>query len=146
MRRPSPARPDGVIGLDTNVVVRFLVGDDPAQAAAARTIFADLTEAEPGFIGREVLLELVWVLQRAYRIDRQAICDALEGLLDAPEVAIEAPEDAGWAITRFRAGLGDFADLMIVAAARRAGCAELATFDRKAGRIAGVRLVDADLE
>ena len=137
-------RPDGVIGLDTNVVVRFLVGDDPAQAAAARRIFADLSEARPGFIGREVLLELVWVLQRAYRIDRQAICDALEGLLDAPEITLEDPDSAGWAIARFRAGHGDFADLMIVAAARRAGCAELATFDRNAGRIAGVGLVDGD--
>lgn len=130
-----------MIALDTNVLVRFLVQDDAAQAARAGQVMAGLTEAVPGFVCREVLVELVWVLERAYGRSRAEVAAALEGLLAAPEIVLEGDEEAGPAILRYRAGGAGFADLMIAAAARRAGAARLLTFDRRAARIEGVELV-----
>ena len=65
-------------GVDTNVIVRFLMKDDAEQAALANTVFAALTTAAPGFVCREVLVELVWVLQKIYRLPRSDIADAIE--------------------------------------------------------------------
>jgi len=132
-----------VIALDTNVLVRFLVEDDPGQARSAGEIFDRLTDAAPGFVGREVLVELVWVLERAYGYARPEIAAALDGLLSATELEIEAADDVGPALELYRQDGFGFADLMIAAAARRAGAAELVTFDRKAARLPGVRLLPA---
>ncbi len=131
-----------MIALDTNVLVRFLVQDDPAQAALANRVMADLSEVEPGFIGREVLLEFVWVLERAYGYSRQDIAAALVGLLSARDLVIEAADDVGAAAEVYREGGFGFADMMIAAAARRAGAKELVTFDRKASQLPRVRLLE----
>jgi len=130
-----------VIALDTNVLVRFLVQDDADQARIASDIFDRLTDAEPGFVSREVLIELVWVLERAYGYGRAQIAGALDGLLSSTELRIEAGDDVGSALDLYRNDGFGFADLMIAAAARRAGAAELVTFDRKAARLLGVRLL-----
>jgi predicted nucleic-acid-binding protein len=130
-----------VIALDTNVLVRFLVQDDTDQARIAGDIFDQLTDAEPGFVSREVLIELVWVLERAYGYGRAQIAGALDGLLSSTELRIEAGDDVGSALDLYRNDGFGFADLMIAAAARRAGAAELVTFDRKAARLLGVRLL-----
>jgi len=130
-----------VIALDTNVLVRFLVQDDADQARIAGDIFDQLTDAEPGFVSREVLIELVWVLERAYGYGRAHVAGALDGLLSSTEVRIEAGDDVGSALDLYRNDGFGFADLMIAAAARRAGAAELVTFDRKAARLPGVRLL-----
>lgn len=131
-----------MIGLDTNIVVRFLVDDDPAQCAAARALFARLTETEPGFVARETAVEIHWVLSRACGLPRAEVCDALEGLALSAEIAMEAADDVLAAIAAARAGAGDFADLMIATAGRRAGCAETVTFDRRAARAEGMRLLE----
>ncbi|MET4102743.1 putative nucleic-acid-binding protein [Roseovarius sp. MBR-78] len=130
-----------MIALDTNVLVRFLVQDDPGQAQVAGDIMDRLTDADPGFVGREVLVELVWVLERAYGYGRSEIAGALDGLLSSTELVIEAADDVGLAVDRYRNDGFGFADLMIAAAARRAGASELVTFDRKAARLPGVRLL-----
>ena len=130
-----------MIALDTNVLVRFLVQDDADQARIASDIFDRLTDAEPGFVSREVLIELVWVLERAYGYGRAQIAGALDGLLSSTELRIEAGDDVGSALDLYRNDGFGFADLMIAAAARRAGAAELVTFDRKAARLLGVRLL-----
>jgi predicted nucleic-acid-binding protein len=132
-----------VIALDTNVLVRFLVQDDADQARRAGDVIAQLTEADPGFVGREVLVELVWVLERAYGYTRSEIAGALDGLLSATELQIEAADDVGPALELYRTDGFGFADLMIAAAGRRAGAAELVTFDRKAAQLPGVRLLSA---
>jgi predicted nucleic-acid-binding protein len=132
-----------MIALDTNVLVRYLTQDDPAQAAAADEVVAGLTADAPGFICREVIVELVWVLERRYRVPRPAIASALEALLAAAEIAVEAAGDVGTALFRYRdQGLG-FADQMIAAAGRRAGASKVVTFDRRAARIEGVELESA---
>ena len=128
------------LALDTNVLVRFLVQDDPGQGAQAARVMAGLTEAAPGYVCREVLVELVWVLERAYGRPRAEVAAALEGLLSAPEIALEADDDTATAILRYRDEAHGFADLMIAAAARRAG-ARLVTFDKRVARLEGVELV-----
>ncbi len=130
-----------MIGLDTNVLVRFLVQDDPGQGALARGLLERCTEDRPGFVGREVLVELVWVLERAYGFARGKVADALDGLLSAEELELETPEAVAVAAEGYRTGGADFADLMIAAAAQRAGCETLYTFDRRAARHEGITLV-----
>lgn len=128
-----------MIGLDTNVIVRFLADDDPEQGALARRLFARLTADEPGFIGREVMVELFWVLSRAYGFGRETLADAMEGLIAADEILIEDHDAVAVLVHRFRTERADFADLMIVDAARRAGCSTLVTFDRRAAALPGAK-------
>lgn len=123
-----------MIGLDTGVLVRFLVQDDPKQAEMARSLISRCSARDPGFVGREVLLELVWVLERAYGFSRPRIAAAVMGLLEAEEIVVEAEGDAAVAATAYGDGVADFADHMIAAAALRAGCETLYTLDRKAAR------------
>tara|TARA_R110002072_G_scaffold88154_1_gene198537 strand:+ start:109 stop:507 length:399 start_codon:yes stop_codon:yes gene_type:complete len=130
-----------VIAVETNVLVRFLVQDDADQARIAGDIFDQLTDTETGFVSREVLIELVWVLERAYRLGRSEIAGALDALLSSTELVIEGADDVGPALDLYRNDGFGFADLMIAAAARRAGATELVTFDRKAARLPGVRLL-----
>jgi len=132
-----------MIALDTNVLVRFLTQDDPDQAALAAEAIGGLTTDAPGFVAREVLVELVWVLERAYGCTRAQIARALERLVSAAELEVEAADDAGRALARYRDEGFGFADLMIAAAAHRAGATALITFDRKAARIEGVALIGA---
>lgn len=130
-----------MIALDTNVLVRFLVQDDPLQAQLATKVIDQLTDEAQGFVSREVLIELVWVLERAYRLGRAEIAAALDGLLSATELNIEGSDEVAPALELYRNDGFGFADLMIAAAALRAGAAELVTFDRKAARLPGVRLL-----
>jgi predicted nucleic-acid-binding protein len=132
-----------VIGLDTNVLVRFLVQDDPDQTRAAGVLIAGLTEADPGFVCREVLLELVWVLERAYGLARQDIAAALAGLLKARELVVEGGDRVAVAADRYRKGGAGFADQMVALAGQGAGCRETVTFDRKAAGLPGMRLLGA---
>ena len=132
-----------MIALDTNVLVRYLVQDDAPQAQIASDVIDGLSEADQGFVGREVLIELVWVLERAYGFSRMEIANALDGLLAAIELVIENADDLGLAIELYRNDGYGFADMMNAAAARRAGARELVTFDRKAARLRGVRLLTA---
>ena len=128
-------------GLDTNVVVRFLTQDDPDQAARATALFADLTQERPGYLCREVMVEMVWVLERAYGLSRPDIAGAIDGLLSAQEIVVEAADCVGIAAERYRQGGAGFSDHMIALAAHDAGCSETVSFDRKAVAQAGMKAV-----
>ncbi len=130
-----------MISLDTNVLVRFLVQDDPLQAQLATKVIDQLRDDAKGFVSREVLIELVWVLERAYHLGRAEIAAALDGLLSATELDIEGSDEVAPALELYRKDRFGFADLMIPAAARRAGASELVTLDRNAARLPGVRLL-----
>jgi predicted nucleic-acid-binding protein len=133
-----------MIGLDTNLVVRFLVQDDVAQAALASEVFASLTSDRPGFIGLVVLAEVSWVLARAYKAGREDIAAAIEGLLRSEEIIIENTEAAYRALAVFRkARTVAFADALIAETARLAGADETLTFDRRAASETAMRLVSA---
>ena len=130
-----------MIALDTNVLVRFLTQEDPDQGRMASDLIGGLTEQNPGFVAREVLVELFWVLERRYRYQRSEIARVLEGFLSASELDIEAGDSVG-AILQLYEGKGfGFSDLMIRQAARRAGAAALKTFDRNAARLDGVEWI-----
>lgn len=131
-----------MIALDTNILVRFVTADDPAQHGVAKRLLARLTSEDQAFVGREVALELVWVLERGYRFGRAEIVEAMEGLLRAPELHFEQADDLVVALERYRGSRRDVADLLIVAAARRAEALPLMTFDRGAAAIAGVHLLE----
>jgi predicted nucleic-acid-binding protein len=130
-----------VRGVDTNILVRYIVADDPAQfRAATRFIEHECSSQEPGFINRLVLAEVVWVLESSYRLPRLAIVSALRLLLGANQLSIEDVEDARAALLDYEDGAG-FSDSLIAAANTRLGCEFTATLDRKATRRKGFRLI-----
>lgn len=130
-----------MIALDTNILVRYLVRDDRHQAEAARALLESLTPERPGYVCREVAVELVWVLERAYGFPRDHIGAVLEELVATEGLAIEAAGDVARAAIRYRAGGAGFSDLMILAAAERSGARPMYTFDRTAARLDGVELL-----
>jgi predicted nucleic-acid-binding protein len=129
-------------GIDTNVLVRYLVQDDPDQfRKATRFITHDCSPDDPGFINRVVLCELVWVLESAYGYPREKVAQALEMILRAMQFKIEDHQDAWSSFREYQSG-GDFADAFIAAVNHRLGCDRTVTFDRKAaGRRHGFSLL-----
>ena len=130
-----------MIALDTNVLVRYLVRDDPEQAEAARLLLEDLDSGRPGFICREVMMELVWVLERAYKFSRAQIADVLAELIATGGLVIETADEVGRAAISYRQPGVEFSDLMILAAAERTGARPFYTFDRKLARMQGTAMV-----
>lgn len=131
-----------MIGLDTNVIVRFLTQDDEAQSARATRVFSRLTQEAPGFVSLVVLVELSWVLTRAYRTTRDGLAETIEGLLRSAEIRIENAEAAWRALGVFQHSRAvDFADALIAEIAALAGATETVTFDRRAADEAGMRLI-----
>jgi predicted nucleic-acid-binding protein len=130
-----------MIALDTNVLVRFLTQDDPVQGSLARDLIRGRTEQNRGFVAREVLVELVWVLERRYRYERSEIARVLAGFLSAAELEIEEGESVGAILPLYEGKGFEFSDLMIRQAARRAGAAAVRAFDRKAVCLDGVEWI-----
>ena len=124
-----------MIALDTNVLVRFLTGDDPAQQADASVFLERLTPEEPGFIAREVVLELVWVLSHGYGAPRQRIAEILAELLETRGLLFETAADVAHAAAEYGRGGPEFADRMILAAAQRMEAVPLHTFDGRLSRL-----------
>ncbi len=120
-----------MIGLDTNVIVRYLVRDDPGQTSRATALINGLSQDTPGFIATVAWAEIHWVLTRAYRFDRVTVVESLAALYAVEEVRAEDPAAVTSAISQARFG-ADFADALIAATARRAGCSEVFTFDKRA--------------
>lgn len=122
-----------MIGLDTNVLVRYIVQDDEVQAGAAgRLIESRCTSEDPGLVATLVLCELAWVLGRGYGYSRVDVARALRTILSADELQVEAPELAWRALRLFEAGKADLADSLIGAGNRELGAAATFTFDRHA--------------
>ncbi len=127
-----------MIGLDTNVLVRYLVQDDPVQAKqAARLIERRCTPDDPGCINLIVLCETVWVLTSAYGFGRDAISDAIDQLLHAVEITVESDQTVVAALRLYRSSKIDFADALIAVRNQQLGCDHTATFDREALAIPG---------
>jgi predicted nucleic-acid-binding protein len=130
-----------MIGLDTNILVRYLAQDDPIQSPLATDIFEfRLTEENPGFISIVALVETVWVLDRAYGLSDNEIAAALERLLQADTLVVENEQEVFTATVALKAGRGSFADALIGALGVRAGCACTLTFDKTALKLPGFEL------
>ena len=133
-----------MIALDTNILVRFLTQDDPGQSEEAEKVMSSISPDAPGYVCREVLVELIWVLERAYKYSRVDISRALEGLLSAAELVIEAADDVGAVLQLYDDKGFGFSDLTIRQAASRSGAKTQVTFDRKAARLSGVTWLGED--
>jgi predicted nucleic-acid-binding protein len=125
-----------MIGLDTNILVRYLTQDDPGQSPrATELIERRLTEDNPGFISVVAMTETVWVLQRAYRLSNVRIAEVIERLLQTSVLVVENEAEVFAAMTVLQEGSGSFADALIGELGDRAGCSVTLTFDQKAARL-----------
>jgi predicted nucleic-acid-binding protein len=131
-----------MIGLDTNVVVRYLMQDDPRQSRRATQVMEALTADEPAFLPIVTIVELVWVLESSYELTRTQVAQALAGLLDSRELRVDRAEIVAQAMRTYRAGKADFADALIARLSHDAGCEATLTFDTVAVRDAGMRAID----
>jgi len=130
-----------VIGIDTNVLVRFVVKDDPTQAPAAVRMIQGLSPEEPGWISILVLTELVWTLRRVYKLDRTSIAGVLERLLSSKDTVLEQRDVVRRALLAYQSSKADFADCVIAVTANLAGCSRMVTFDEIAARDLGMELL-----
>jgi predicted nucleic-acid-binding protein len=131
-----------MIGLDTNVILRYLLQDDPKQTRQANLIVdRQLSERTPGFISLVTVLELVWVLRSLLKQSPTQIASHLENLLAADSLEVQNEQqvfDAAFALKR---GTGDFEDALLGALNAWAGCSHTLTFDRKAARLPHFRAI-----
>ena len=130
-----------MIGLDTNVLVRYFGQDDAQQSPQADAIFDSLTADAPGWVGLAAILELVWVMISVKGANRVVVADTLDQLLAMEAMAVEQASTVADAVRRFRSGKAEFADCLIAASAQTAGCGRTLTFDRIAARDAGMELI-----
>jgi len=121
-----------VIGLDTNVLVRYLTQDDAVQSdSATRLIETQCSRQNPGRIALLVLCELVWVLRGAYRYDKSLVIAVVRQLLATVELDVENEGIVHQALAGYQAGSADFADYVIAFSNRSAGCEATYSFDRR---------------
>ena len=124
-----------MIGLDTNVLVRYLTQDDPTQSRRANKFIADtVAGGEPLHLSTIVLCETVWVLRWAYSVGKPDILRSLTQVLDTAQFSIEDADACREALADYADGQGDFSDYLIGARNRRTGCSVTATFNRKLRR------------
>lgn len=122
-----------MIGLDTNVLLRYLVQDHPAQSRRATEIIERrLSEAEPGFVSLVTILEIVWVLKSLYKRTRQQIANDVEMILAADTLEVQNEQEVYHAVVALRNGAGTFEDALIGALGIWRGCSSTLTFDEKA--------------
>jgi predicted nucleic-acid-binding protein len=130
-----------MIGLDTNILVRYLTQDDPVQSRKATEILERrLTEDNPGFVSIVAMVETVWVLGGAYGFSGARIAAAVERMLRADVIVVESEFEVFTAMIAVKEGRGSFADAIIAGLGAKANCSCTLTFDEKALRIAGFEL------
>jgi predicted nucleic-acid-binding protein len=131
-----------MIGLDTNVLVRYFLEDDARQAAAAkRFVDAARAQGESLFINRVVLAELTWVLFKPYKLGREEVADAIERILYTTQFVVEGKEFVWESLRTFRSSSADFADCLIGAVNKDADCTTTVTFDRKTEKLETFKLL-----
>ena len=133
-----------MIGIDTNLLLRLIVNDDERQSLAVERFIQQLTSADaPCYISNIVLVETVWVLETAYGFDRAMVADTLIMLFEVEQFDFESPEDVAAAIEEFRQNRAEFADCLLGRMNLFAGCEYTITFDRKAAKLPGFKLLTA---
>jgi len=130
-----------MIGIDTNVLIRFLVADDERQFEKARRLIRnEAGRGDPVLINLLVLLECEWVLRSRYGLAKEAIFGAFSGLLDSTEVRVEDEASVEEALYVWKDASVDFADCLIAAKYRALGCDSTISFDARAAKLSGFRL------
>ena len=131
-----------MIGLDTNVLVRYIMQDDAKQSPKATKIIEALDGVEnSGCVTLVAMVELVWVLSTSYELTRAQVAQALDGLIRAKQLKIESADQVIRALRIFKVGKSDFADCLIERSANSAGCEKTVTFDVNASKHAGMTLI-----
>ena len=130
-----------MIGLDANVLVRYIMQDDVKQSAKATKLVESLTAQAPGFITIVSVVELVWVLSSSYTLGREQVAQVLEIVLRSKQLVVDQAEQVVRALRAFSAGNADFADCLIERMAASAGCEQTMTFDTAAANTAGMTLI-----
>ncbi len=127
-----------MLGVDTNVLVRYLTRDDqPQYEKARRMIDREVAKCEPVLVSLLVLLETEWVLRSRYELAKADIVTAFSALLDTADVTFEDEPSVETAVYSWKDSATDFADCLIEARNRRLGCRATATFDVRALKLAG---------
>jgi len=130
-----------MIGLDTNVLVRYIMQDDPSQSAQASHLIESLTQEAPGYITTVSVVELYWVLTTCYGLSKQQVAQALETILRTKQFLVERADQVMRALRVFAEVKADFADCLIERSAASAGCQQTMTFDVGAAKNAGMTLI-----
>lgn len=127
-----------MLGIDTNILVRFLVRDDETQFEKARRLIGrEVVAGRRVFVSQLVLLETEWVLRSRYDLQKARIIEVVSGLLDANDVQFEDEPAIEEALFVWKDRSVGFADCLIGARNKRLGCSATATFDEKASRLPG---------
>ena len=131
-----------MIGLDTNVVVRYLTQDDGRQSALANRLFErTLSPENPGFVSVVTLCEIVWVLADCYAAGPERIRSVVEGLVGSKQLQVQSKDEVWKALRAWPGSAADFADVLIGEICLSEGATHVATFDKKAGRLPSFKLL-----
>jgi predicted nucleic-acid-binding protein len=131
-----------LIGLDTNVLLRYFAQDDPGQSpVATRFIEKTLDSNGPGHVSLVTLAELMWVMRTRFDAPKEAAVDVVSRLLGDHRFAVQAAEQVWAALDAYQNFTVDFSDALIAALDRSAGCVHTVTFDHQATRLPGMRLL-----
>ncbi len=130
-----------MIGLDTNILIRYLTQDDPVQSSKATQVIEHrLSPRNMGFVSVVTMAEIVWILDRAYGLTNREIAAAVERMLQVEVLVVENEQEVFAAMMALKQGRGAFADALIAELATRAGCTHTLTFDKKALRLPGFKV------
>jgi len=130
-----------MIGLDTTVLVRYIMQDDAKQSLKSAKLLESLTIEEPGFVSLVSVVELGWVLSSSYDLDRAQVAQALELMMRTKTVVVDRADEVLKALRVFKSSSADFADCLIERTAASAGCTKTMTFDIGAAKAAGMILI-----
>lgn len=130
-----------MIGLDTNVLVRYIMQDEPRQSAKAARLIESLDVNNPGFVSLVTVVELYWVLSSCYELSREQASRALDAMIRSKQLVVERSDLVIRALRAHGAGKADFADCLIERSAVAAGCGQTMTFDGRAAQHAGMTLI-----
>lgn len=130
-----------MIGLDTNVLVRYIMQDDPKQSPKATKLIESLDSDKPGYITMVSIVELYWVLTSSYELTGAQVAQAMEVILRTKQFLVERADQVMRALRVFAEGKSDFADCLIERSAAGAGCERTMTFDVGASKYAGMTLI-----
>lgn len=135
-----------MIGLDSNLLIRYLAQDDPQQSKKATYAIEQALDAgEALYLNHIVLCEIGWVLTRAYGYSAEHLADAIESILSAAQFEIESKDLVWQALAAFRSTGADFADCLIATRNAAAGCSKTLTFDKRASRLDQFALYSSSL-
>jgi predicted nucleic-acid-binding protein len=132
-----------MIGIDTNIMLRVLLDEDPIQSLQARKLLSNLSESNPGYVSVTVLSEIYWVLFNRYNVPKAELILTIRTMLNLPAFEFESFEAVLRALDRFANANVDFPDVLLVERNLDFGCSKTYTFDKKAAsRIPGMELLE----